>query len=161
MASFPSTKIWPINGTGSYYPSSNQKVLIQGTVGTTGINGLTTANVAAINEIGATNVKIVELDKWVASATGTSLTFVGTYTGVTGVRQVNYYNGKRPAFELDGPISAFLASGTAPAALTVIDNAGNTATFPAGSLKQGTIYNIQIGTVISVTAGDFIGLGER
>ena len=154
------TKFWPINGTGSFAPENNQQVLIQGTVGTTGIDGLTPANVTDINALGATNVKIVELNKWVASASGTSLTFTGSYTGVTGVRQVNYYNGKRPAFGLDGPIVGVLASGTAPASFKVIDNAGNTATFPAGSLKQGTVYSFQIGTVISVTSGDFIGLGE-
>lgn len=160
MAFFPSIKIWPINGTGSYLPSSNHQILIQGTVGTTGIDGLSASNVSAINSLGATNVKITELGLFLASATGTSVVFAGTYAGVTGNRQVNYYNGKRPAFGFDGPISAFLASGTAPAALTVIDIAGNTGTFPAGSLKQGTVYNIQISTVVSTTAGDFIGLGE-
>lgn len=161
MASFPSTKIWPINGTGSYLPESNLQNLIQGTVGTTGIDGVAATAVTAINAIGATNVKITELGIWLASATGTSVVFASSYTGVTGVRQVNYYNAKRPAFEFDGPIAAILASGTAPAALTVIDYAGNTATFPAGSLKQGTIYNIQINTVVSTTSGDFIGLGEH
>lgn len=154
------TKFWPINGTGSFAPENNQQVLIQGTVGTTGIDGVSATAVTAIKAIGATNVKIVELGKWLASATGTSVVFAGTYTGVTGVRQVNYYNGKRPAFGLDGVISAVLVSATAPAALTVIDNAGNTGTFPAGSLKQGAIYPLQIGTVLSATSGDFIGLSE-
>jgi hypothetical protein len=162
MASFPSTKIWPINGTGSYVPASNTQVLIQGVVGTTGISGVSASAVTAIQALGASNVKITELGLFLSptGTTGTNLAFAGTYTGVTGDRQVHYYNGKRPAFDLDGPIYAFLASGTAPAAFTVIDSAGNTATFPAGSLKQGTVYNIQINTVVSTTAGDFIGLGE-
>ncbi len=154
------TKFWPISGTGSYVPVSNQQVLISGTVGTTGINGVSASAVTAINAIGATNVKIYELGVWVASATGTSITFASAYAGVTGVRQVNYYNAKRPAFELDGPVSAILAVSSAPANLVVIDNAGNTATFLAGSLKQGAIYPLQINTVVTVTSGDFIGLGE-
>jgi hypothetical protein len=44
--------------------------------------------------------------------------------------------------------------------LVIIDNGGKTATFPAGSLKQGAIYPIQINTVVSATSGDFIGLSE-
>jgi len=154
------TKFWPINGTGSYIPESNPQVLIQGTVGTTGIDGVAASAVTAINALGATNVKITELGVWVASAASTSIVFATTYTGVTGVRQVNYYNGQRPAVSIDGPISAILVTDSTPNDLVVIDNGGKTATFPAGSLKQGAIYPIQINTVVSTTSGDFLGLSE-
>lgn len=154
------TKFWPINGTGSYSPESNTQILIQGVVGTTGIDSVSATAVTAINALGATNVKIKDLDVFVASATGTSIVFASTYTGATGNRQVNYYNGKRPSFGLDGPITAILPVASSPAALTIIDNAGNTGTFAAGSLKQGTVYNFSINTVTAITSGNFIGLSE-
>ena len=52
------TKFWPINGTGSYVPGSNLQTQIKGTVGTTGIDGVTASDVTAINALGATNVRI-------------------------------------------------------------------------------------------------------
>jgi hypothetical protein len=154
------TKFWPINGTGSYVPESNPQVLIQGTVGTTGIDGVAASDVTAINALGATNVKITELGIWVASAASTSIVFASAYAGATGVRQVNYCNAQRPAFGIDGPVSAILVTDATPNDLVIIDNGGKTATFPAGSLKQGAIYPIQINTVVSATSGDFIGLSE-
>ena len=154
------TKFWPINGTGSYFPSSNPQNLINGVVGTTGIDGVSASVVTAINALGATNVKITELGVWVASAASTSIVFASPYTGETGSRAVNYYNGQRPAFNIDGQISAILVTDSTPNDLVVIDNGGKTATFPAGSLKQGAIYPIQVGTVVSVTSGDFLGLSE-
>ena len=154
------SKFWPINGTGSYFPESNPQVLIQGTVGTTGIDGVSAAAVTAINALGATNVKIAELDTWVASAASTSIVFASAYAGLTGVRQVHYYNGKKPAVGVDGPITAILVTGATANDLVVIDNGGRTSTFPAGSLKQGAIYPIVINSVVSVTSGNFLGLSE-
>jgi hypothetical protein len=154
------TKIWPINGTGSYAPESNTQIAFGGVVGTTGIDGVPTAVVTAINALGATNVKIAELDVWVASAASTSIVFASTYAGTTGARQVKYYNGKRPAFGLDGDITAILVAAASPNDLTIIDNSGKTGTFPAGSLKQGAIYPITINSVVSATSGNFIGLSE-
>ena len=154
------TKFWPINGTGSYVPGSNLQTQIKGTVGTTGIDGVTASNVTAINALGATNVRIAELNVWVASAAGTSIVFASTYAGATGTRKVNFYNGNRPAFGIDGNITAILVADSTPNDLSVIDNSGKTTIFPAGSLKQGAIYPLTINTVVSATSGDFIGLSE-
>ena len=155
------SKFWPINGTGNYTPESNTQVLIQGTVGTTGIDGVSASTVTAIQALGAANVKIAELGLFLSptGTTGTSLVFAGTYTGQTGVRELHYYNGNRPAFGLDGPITGVLPTVTS-AALSITDASGKTVAFPADSLKQGTVYPITVYSVVVAATGSFIGLAE-
>jgi len=155
------TKFWPINGTGSYTPSSNPQILFAGGVNATGITGVAASTVTAIQALGAANVKIAELGLFLSptGTTGTNLAFGTTYSGQTGLRELNYYNGNRPALGLDGPITAVLPT-AASASFSIIDTSGKTVSFPSGSLVQGTVYPITVYAVVSAATGSFIGLAE-
>lgn len=154
-------KFWAITGTGNWNPSANPLVPFIGNIGTTGITGVNSTVISAINALGATNVRINDLGVRVASAAGDTIAFGATYTGgYTGRQTVNYCNATRPVAGIDGPIVAVLATSASPANFAIIDANGNTATFPAGSLKQGAIYPISIGTVVTVTSGDFLGMSD-
>ena len=156
-----SSKFWPINGTGSYSPSSNTQIAFSGGVSSTGITGVSASTVTAIQALGAANVKIAELGLFLSptGTTGTSLVFASTYSGETGLRELHYYNGNRPAFGLDGPITGVLPTVTS-AALSITDASGKTVAFPADSLKQGTVYPITVYTVVTAATGSFIGFSD-
>ena len=156
------TKFWTITGTGDWGPSSNPQVAFGGNVGSTGITGVSSSVISAINAIGAAGVRITELSINVASATGSTIALGTTYTGsFTGTQNdLHYYNIQKPAFGIDGPITYLLPVASSPAGLALTTEAGLITTFAAGSLKQGTLYPIQVGTISTVTGGDFVGMSE-
>jgi hypothetical protein len=154
-------KFWAITGTGNWNPSTNPLVPFVGNIGTTGVTGVSSSVISAINALGATNVRIQELGVRVASAAGDTIVLGATYTGgYTGSQSLNYCNGARPVAGLDGPIVGILPTAASPANFAILDANGNTATFPAGSLKQGAIYPLEIGQIITVTSGDFLGMSD-
>lgn len=156
------TKYWLITGTGDWSPAANTPVSFQGNVGSNGITGVSASVVSAINAIGATGVNIINLGINVASASGSTITLGATYTGgLTGYQNnLSYYNIKKPAQGVDGPIVAILPIDSTPEAIALQSPAGLITTFPAGSLKQGAIYPFAVNTITTVTSGDFIGLSE-
>jgi hypothetical protein len=154
------TKFWAISGTGTYSPSGNMPQPLIGIVSATGITNVDTATIAAIISLGITGVNIPELGSRVSAATGTTISLGTTYNGITGSRTLSYYNANKPAFGIDGPITAIIPIASTPGNLELVGNNGNTAVFASGSLKQGTVYPFTIERVTSVTAGNFIGLSE-
>lgn len=153
-------KFWTISGTGDYRPSSNPLVNFYGVYdGNTGITA-PAATVTAINALGATSVKISTWNVPVASATGTTVVLGTSGYGASGTYALNYYQFTKPCAAFDNPISGLVPNVASPDAFAIIDVNGNTATFAAGSLKQGTLYPIQVGQVVTTTANDFLGFSD-
>jgi hypothetical protein len=153
-------KFWTISGTGDYRPESNPLVNFNATYD--GNTGLTVSSgvVTAINALGATSVKIPTWGAYVSSATGTTIVLGASGYGATGTYALQYYKYTRPCVDYDKPILGVLPVATSPGTFSIVDAGGNTATFAAGSLKQGTLYPIQITRVLTTTANDFIGFSD-
>ena len=86
-----------------------------------------------------------------------------SYTGTTGAGTYNdlqYYQFTRPSIAYDAPIEGILPNVTSPNTITIVDYNGNSSTFAAGSLKQGTTYNLKIRQITTVTPGDFLAYSE-
>lgn len=168
------TKFWTIGSTGNYSPSANPLVAFGGNVGTTGITGVDSSVITAIQALGATSVAIQigalgaikptfdAAPIGIASATGGVITFTSTYVGSgTGPsNSIYYYSAKKPAVFKDGPIVAILGITGSSDAFSFTDANGNAVTIPAGAIKQGTVYNFAINNVTAVTSGHVLGLSE-
>lgn len=152
-------KFWSISGTGDYRPSSNPLVTFNGVYdGNTGLS-VSAGIVTAINALGATSVKL-DAGVYVKSATGTTLVLGASGLGTTGTYTLSYFQFTKPCVAYDKVINAILPVASSPGSFAIRDTNGNTATFAAGSLKQGTVYPLQIEQVITTTANDFIGFSE-
>jgi len=152
-------KFWAIDSVGSYLPGDNPAKPMEGQVHSTGMTGVSTFVINGINAIGATSVFISELGVTVSSATGSAITFGTTYSGGLTGNQTNlhYYNYKKPSWPKDGPILGIIGNVASPSAFAFLDGNGNTATFAAGTIKQGETYPFCVTQVVAVTAEQIIG----
>ena len=153
-------KFWSISATGDYRPESNPLVKFNGVYdGNTGLS-VSASIVTAINALGATSVKISDWNSYVKSATGTTVVLGASGYGATGNYSLSYYQFTKPSIAFDKSIAGVIPNTASPGSFAIFDSNGNTATFAAGSLKQGTCYPIQISQVITTTANDFIGFSD-
>ena len=81
----------------------------------------------------------------------TALSFAGN------IQQFHYYDKTYPAAGVDQPIQAVLCLDSSHGQFVFTDVGGRTVTIPANTLAKGAVYYFQIGTVTTVTSGDFIG----
>jgi len=153
-------KFWTISGTGDYRPESNPLVSFNATYdGNTGLS-VTSGIASAITALGPTSVKIPTWNAYVSSVTGTTVVLGASGYGASGTYALQYYEFTKPSVAFDKAIAGVLPVATSPGTFSIVDAGGNTATFAAGSLKQGTLYPIQITQVLTTTANDFIGFSD-
>ncbi len=161
------TKFWPINVIGNYAPSANPSVEFYGNVvdGNPDITGLSASLIAALTVIGTANIGVLGLgiDPTIAvSAIGVdSITLSANFSTTQANGRFYYYDKRKPAAGIDGPIQAILCLDSTHGAFSFIDTGGRTVTIPGSTLAKGAIYYFQISEVTVVSTGDFIGYAGK
>jgi hypothetical protein len=72
-----------------------------------------------------------------------------------------YYDKRKPAAGVDGPIQAILCLDSTHGPFSFIDAGGRTVAIPGSTLVKGAIYYFQISEVTVVSTGDFIGYAGK
>lgn len=156
-------KFWPIV-IADYRPSSNPPISFIGdlVVGNSTITNVDPAVVTAISGISAAVVGGgVSSENTILSATGTTLTFnAGAPFPVQyNAQRANfvYYDKTRPCASQDQAITTIVCINGTNTTLSFYDNAGTIISIPNGVLVPGAVYYFQIGKIINVVPGTFIG----
>jgi hypothetical protein len=157
-------KFWPIYGAADYLPADNPGVTFGGVGNGTSITNVDTALVTTIAALLATPATVgisgnyIQPGTTITAAVGSTLTISNPVGANIAIPNLKYWDARRPSSAGgDSPIQAVLCLDSTHAAFAFEDGSGNTVTIPASTLAKGAVYYFQIGTVTTVTAGDFIG----
>jgi hypothetical protein len=157
-------KFWEIYGAANYSPAQNASVQFGGVANGSSITNVDATVVTAIAALLATPAAVGISGNYIAGGTlitaavGTTLTLSQAAGANLAITNLAYWDGRRPsAAGGDSPIQALLCLDSSHGALAFTDASGKTTTIPASTLAKGAVYYFQIGTITTVTAGDFIG----
>jgi hypothetical protein len=157
-------KFWPIYGTADYLPADNPGVLFGGTSSGSTITGVSSSiitNIAGLLSAGATvgiSGNYIEPGTQALSAVGSTVTLSKPVGANLAIPNLRFWDARRPSSAGgDSPIQAVLCLDSTHATFAFTDATGNTVTIPGSTLAKGAVYYFQIGSVSTVTAGDFIG----
>jgi hypothetical protein len=157
-------KFWDIYGAANYSPAQNAGIQFGGVASGTSITNVDAAVVSAIAALLATPATVGVSGNYIASGTlitaavGTTLTLSQAAGANLTITNLVYWDSRRPsAAGGDSPIQALLCLDGSHGPLVFTDAAGKTTTVPASTLAKGAVYYFQIGTITTVTPGDFIG----
>lgn len=157
-------KFWPIYGAADYSPSGNPGISFGGVGNSTSITNVDSTVVSAIAALLATPATVGISGNYIPSGTqitaavGTTLTLSNSVGADVAITNLKYWDARRPsAAGGDSPIQALLCLDSTHANFVFTDGSGNSVTIPGSTLAKGAVYYFQIGTVTTVTAGDFIG----